>query len=285
MYCPNCGSEIQPGTRFCPHCGADVSAANAEQADQTPQQPTGPSQPNGVPQQPFGAQQQNPYGTQPQQPYGTQPQQPYGAPTNVPQGNGMQQPSGKGSGGKGTGKIIAIAAIVIVAVVAIGLFAFGAFSDDESDNGTEETTSQSSTTDKDAESDEEDATSAESSTSSSASDAEPLSSEWLKDNFSEVWYGDTQNGTACIYTNPDVTYVLVEFFDSDGSVSSYYYGDASYTVYDDNTVEVDIDVEQGDDVHFNYTLDGATMVLLDDNGYEAGRMEKQDFDSFVSQHS
>ena len=282
MYCPNCGSEIQPGTKFCPSCGADVSAANAEQAGQTPQQPTNPTQPNGAPQQP--------YGTQPQQPYGTQPQQPYGAPANVPQGNGTQQPAGKGSGGKGNGKIIAIVAVVIVAVVAIGLFAFGAFSGDESDDGTEETTSQASTADEDEESqdeetDEEDTTSSESSTSSSASDAEPLSSEWLKDNFSEVWYGDSNNGAVGIYTNPEVTYVLVEFFDSDGSVSSYYYGDASYIVYDDNIVEVDIDVEQGDDVHFNYTLDGATMVLLDDDGNEAGRLEKQDFDSFVAQHS
>ena len=94
MFCPNCGSEYTPGTKFCPSCGSRLGADDQPQQNNTPiqqnyQQQSYPQQ--NYPQQSYP--QQN-YGQQsyPQQNYGQQnyPQQNYGQ-QNYPQQNYNQQ--------------------------------------------------------------------------------------------------------------------------------------------------------------------------------------------------
>ncbi len=86
MFCPYCGTQIQPMYNNCPKCGGKVKEVNDTVVLDQNQPPYGQQQ-YGQP--PYGQQQygqqpysQQPYGNQPynQQPYGQQPygQQPYG---------------------------------------------------------------------------------------------------------------------------------------------------------------------------------------------------------------
>ena len=82
MFCPNCGTQVNDGSRFCPSCGSPIEAQAESQQPQQPQQPPAPA-----PAQP----QQPPVAEQPQQriPLGTPAQ-----PTGAPQGASMVQSAG-----------------------------------------------------------------------------------------------------------------------------------------------------------------------------------------------
>lgn len=56
MFCPECGANIEDGTKFCPECGADISAAAAGQQPAAPVPPTPEAQPDYQNQQAYGQQ-------------------------------------------------------------------------------------------------------------------------------------------------------------------------------------------------------------------------------------
>ena len=92
MFCPECGANLEDGTKFCPECGADVSAAaGANPQPAAPVPPTPDVQPDYQNQQAYGQQTYDQQGYGQQQSYDNQ--QAYGQQQSYDnqQGYGQQQ--------------------------------------------------------------------------------------------------------------------------------------------------------------------------------------------------